>query len=131
MTQSTFPLTLFCKLISICLQSNSRLTTSKYPLIEATISAVLPVYIFFIITQIFNWKHIRKKRREFWRWKCDKIKQFQLTSPLCILTSISLQSNSRLTISKRPICEAQNSAVYPFYIFYHQQHFQFNKTYPY
>ena len=40
------PLTLFCKLISISSQSNSRLTTLKCPLLEAKLSAVSRYYIF-------------------------------------------------------------------------------------
>ena len=46
MMQSAFHLTLSCTLTSICLQSNSRLITSKYPSVEAKISVVCPSYHF-------------------------------------------------------------------------------------
>ena len=56
----TFALTKFCKLISISLQSSSRLTTSKNPYREAHITGVSLNYIYH--QQIEN--KIQKKNAE-------------------------------------------------------------------
>ena len=115
MTQSTFTLTSSCVLTSISLQSNSRLATSKCPFFEARISAVHPLYIFFIINKILIEKtHPNKIREENLERVMMTQSTFQLTLS-CTLTSICLQSNSRLTTSKYPCLEARISAVHPFY----------------
>ena len=68
------------------------------------------------ITKVFSQiqNHIRKTKhgKRILEMGCDEIKQFSLT-PLCKLTSMSLQSNSRLTTSKCPFPEACISAVNP------------------
>ena len=117
------PLTLFCTLTSICLQSNSRLTTSKCPFDNAKVSAVSPFYIFFLSSSTKFWlKNTPYKNRE----ENLEIENLEMVSNtisipltlLCTLTSICLQSNSWLTTSKYPCSEAQIRAVSSCYIFF-------------
>ena len=112
-----------CKLTSISLQSNSRLTRPKCPFSEAKISAVFRNCIFLSSTKIFTKKKKNTSKYKGENFEMDVInQQFQMTTS-CKLTSISLQSNSRLTTSNCPFCEAIISTVlpvFPYYI-YHQQ----------
>ena len=102
-------LTLACKLTSICLHSNNRLTTSECPFSEAPNNAVYPSY----------GGHQEKENHPkiYWSeyWKNNEWTNIRLTSS-CRLTSICLHCNNRLTTPECPFCEASNNAVYPYYI---------------
>ena len=86
--QSTFPLTSSWELTSICLQSNSRRTTSKCPFCEAQLSAVLPSYIFFLPSTKFSFKNtLKKSREENLEMECDAI---NISTDLILRININL-----------------------------------------